>query len=187
MQLIGGAEPAPEAGSSKGRKRSSKAPATNKKDFNVEYAKSNRSKCCGCEVTILKGEVRISKMDYEGEKALQFGGIPRWYHTECFAKLRTDLEYYDAGTNIPGFKTLGQEDKDKVKSLLPKMKDADVPTAAKKPKIEPEDAQEEKELKAQTKSFFSIRDKLSVLSRGLLVELLEANGQTPPTADSDVS
>ncbi|KAL7291310.1 hypothetical protein TKK_0014913 [Trichogramma kaykai] len=186
-ESAGSAAPAP----TKGRKRTkaseaSTAAANVNKDYKVEYAKSNRSKCRGCEETIIKGDMRISKKDYESEDARKFGGLDRWHHLDCFAKIRSDLGYFDSGTNIPGANTLSVEDKDKLKKALPKTNDADIPPVAKKPKKEPEDAAEEKELKAQTKKFFTIRDKLKDLPKKILLELLESNGQTPPSGQSEI-
>lgn len=91
------------------------------RDFKVEYAKSSRSACIGCEEKIIKDEVRISKKDYESEKAMQFGGLDRWYHVECFAKLRTDLGYYEKGDDLPGIKDLSKEDQANLKAALPEI------------------------------------------------------------------
>lgn len=177
---------APAASTSgKGRKRGKAAAATHK-DYKVEYAKSNRSKCRGCEETIIKGEMRFSKKDYESEEARKFGGLDRWHHLDCFVKLRSELQYFDVGTNLPGADALTKEDKDRLKKELPKIKEEDVPPAAKKVKSEPEDAAEEKELKDQTKKLFAVRDKLSQLSKKILIELLEANGQGVPVGQSEV-
>lgn len=187
----GAAAPAPAAKG--GRKRGKAAAAGNgaaaaagHKDFKAEYAKSNRSKCRGCEETIVKGEVRLSKKDYESEDARKFGGLDRWHHIDCFAKLRSELQYFDTGANIPGADTLEKDDLEKVKKALPKIKDEDLPPEAKKPKKEPEDEKEEKELKAQTKKFFSLRDKLKQLSKKVHIELLERNGQRVPVGNSEV-
>ncbi|KAI3634006.1 hypothetical protein MIR68_007610 [Amoeboaphelidium protococcarum] len=47
----------------------------------VEYAKSGKSKCRGCENDIAKGLVRLSfLMDNGGP----YGPIPAWHHVECF-------------------------------------------------------------------------------------------------------
>ncbi|OXU23091.1 hypothetical protein TSAR_015014 [Trichomalopsis sarcophagae] len=179
---------APAASTSgKGRKRGKAAAgAATHKDFKVEYAKSNRSKCRGCEETIIKGEMRLSKKDYESEEARKFGGLDRWHHFDCFVKLRSELQYFDVGTNIPGVDALTKEDKDKLKKELPKIKEEDVPPVAKKVKSEPEDASEEKQLKDQTKKLFSVRDKLSELSKKILIELLELNSQSVPVGQSEI-
>ena len=56
-------------------------------DFGVEYAKSGRSLCCGCQVKIIKDEVRIKKVFYDTEVGMKFGGQPFWHHLDCFSKV----------------------------------------------------------------------------------------------------
>ena len=57
------------------------------KDFGVEYAKSGRSLCCGCQVKIMKDEVRVKKIFYDTEVGMKFGGQPFWHHLDCFSKV----------------------------------------------------------------------------------------------------
>jgi poly [ADP-ribose] polymerase len=59
-------------------------------------------------------------MDYESEKAVRFGGIPRWYHVDCFQQCRPDTEFWESGEVLPGFKLLTAEDKKMIKDKLPK-------------------------------------------------------------------
>lgn len=61
-------------------------------------------------------------MDFESHEARRFGGINRWYHFECFVKLREDLGFLDPGTSLNGFHSLKVEDKDNIKKLLPVLK-----------------------------------------------------------------
>jgi hypothetical protein len=42
------------------------------KDFAIQYAKSGASTCQACEEKIPKGDVRISKKDYDSERALMY-------------------------------------------------------------------------------------------------------------------
>ena len=173
-------------GKGKGRKRASTAAAaTNIKDFLIEYAKSNRSKCRGCEETIVKGEVRISKKDFESEEGKKFDGIDRWYHVPCFVKLRNDLEFFGSGASIPGIKSLTPEDQKMVKTSLPKLKEADIPPV-KKVKEEPEDAAELAKMQEQNEKLFEIRDKLKSLPKPVLLELLTSNKQFVPEGTSNV-
>lgn len=58
-------------------------------------------------------------MDYESEEALRFGGLNRWYHLECFVKLREDLEFFGTASTLSGFVNLKIEDKDNIKKQLP--------------------------------------------------------------------
>ncbi|XP_034943487.1 poly [ADP-ribose] polymerase [Chelonus insularis] len=163
--------------SGKGRKR----PKTEAfKDFKVEYAKSNRSQCVGCEAPIIKDNVRVSKKDYESEKAVKFGGLDRWYHLECFAQLRNDLEFFGAGNKLPGFKTLKSEDQSLVNKQLPAIKGEDLPPASKKVKKESVDPAEEKLMIKQNDKLFKMRDQLKALTKHEVTEILVYNHQFIP-------
>lgn len=89
------------------------------KDFGVEYAKSGRSSCRGCEQKICKDQVRLRKTVYDTEVGMKYGGQPLWHHLECFAQLRTELGWLDSGENIPGYSNLKAEHQAEVKNLLP--------------------------------------------------------------------
>lgn len=58
-------------------------------------------------------------MDYESEEAHRFGGLNRWYHVECFVKLREELEFMGPASSLNGYNTLNTEDKDNLKNVLP--------------------------------------------------------------------
>lgn len=167
----------------KGKKRGAASNAF--KDFTVEYAKSNRSVCVGCEAPIIKGAVRISKKDFESEKGVMLNGIDRWHHLDCFAKLRNEFSFFESGDALPGAKSLGADDLKLLKKALPKVKGADLPPPAKKVKTEPVDEAEEKEMKKQNEELFKIRDQLSTLSRKELVSLFEKNQQNVPESQND--
>nr|KAG5690349.1 hypothetical protein BaRGS_001271 [Batillaria attramentaria] len=62
-------------------------------DFTAEYAKSNRSTCRGCNEKIDKDEVRLSKKDYESQRAKMYGPQDMWHHVDCFVKERDELEF----------------------------------------------------------------------------------------------
>ncbi|XP_033221559.1 poly [ADP-ribose] polymerase [Belonocnema kinseyi] len=172
-------------GKGKGRKRASSAAVPATLDFKVEYAKSNRSKCRGCEETIVKGEVRISKLDLESEEAKRFDGLDLWHHVPCFVKLRNDLEFFAGGDTLPGIKSLTPEDQQMIKTNLPKIQRPDIPPV-KKIKEEPEDAAEEAKMQEQNKKMFKIRDKLGSLTKTVLLELLNANKQFLPEGTSAI-
>ncbi|KYN13833.1 PREDICTED: poly [ADP-ribose] polymerase [Trachymyrmex cornetzi] len=168
---------------SKGRKRT-KGGASG--DFRVEYAKSSRSTCIGCQEKIIKGETRIAKKDYESEDARKFGGLDRWLHVECFVKLRADMGYYGRGDELPGAKQLSKEDQAKLKASLPKMNQGDMPPPPKKVKDEPEDAEEAKLIKKQNDELYAIKDKISRLGKKEMIELLEENDQGIPSGTSNI-
>lgn len=112
----------PSDGSKKesGKKRSKAAAMGNAalKDYGIEYSKSGRAACRGCEQKILKGEVRIRKTVYDTEVGMKYGGQPLWHHVECFAQLRQELGWLDKGANLPGYNTLKPEDKEVVDKAI---------------------------------------------------------------------
>ncbi|XP_015184102.1 PREDICTED: poly [ADP-ribose] polymerase [Polistes dominula] len=161
----------------KGKKRGKGADASS--DFSIQYAKSSRAMCRGCEEKIMKEEIRISKKDFESEEARRYGGLDRWYHLECFVKLRKELEFFDQADSLAGIKSLSKEDQANVKKELPKISNDDA-VVVKKLKEEPEDAEEENKLKEQNKQLFAMRDTLSSLNKKELREILETNKQQVP-------
>ncbi|XP_012253348.2 poly [ADP-ribose] polymerase [Athalia rosae] len=169
----------------KGRKRAGGSAAGTFQDFTVEYAKSNRSTCRGCEEIIIKGEVRISKKDWESENARSYGGQDRWHHIDCFVKLRAELGFFEAANMLPGFDKLTKEDKSRLKSKLPKTDQIEIPQI-KKLKAEPEDAKEEQQLRAENEQIFKMRDQLSTLHKKDLISLLEENHQKVPEGVSSI-
>lgn len=88
-------------------------------DFGLEYAKSGRATCRGCENVILKDEIRAKKISYDTEVGMKYGGQPLWHHLDCFAKLRTELGWFAAGDQLPGYQTLKKDDQKRVDGLLP--------------------------------------------------------------------
>ncbi|XP_076760551.1 poly-(ADP-ribose) polymerase [Xylocopa sonorina] len=155
------------------------------RDFLIQYAKSSRSTCKGCEERIVQGEIRVSKKDFESEHGKKYGGIDRWYHLECFVKIRESLEFYESGDKLPGKDELSKDDQKKLKTVLPQIKSGDAPPI-KKIKDEPEDAQEEKEIKTQNEELFKIRDMLSSVKKPDLISMLQENEQHVPEGVSHI-
>ncbi|XP_077567914.1 poly [ADP-ribose] polymerase 1 [Stigmatopora nigra] len=164
--------------------------------FAVEYAKSNRSTCKGCDNKIEKDQIRVSKKTVDPEKP-QLGLIDRWYHTACFVSRREDLDFkpeYD-GAQIKGFAALRAEDKEELKKRLPpiktegKRKNDEVDGVSKKQKKE-DDAEQKKleaQLKEQSQLIWRIKDKLRTLcSANDMKELLIANDQKIPSGESNM-
>ncbi|XP_011692295.1 PREDICTED: poly [ADP-ribose] polymerase-like [Wasmannia auropunctata] len=152
-------------------------------DFRVEYAKSGRATCVGCHEKIIKGETRIGKKDYDAEQAMRFNGfVDRWYHVECFAQLRDALGYNGQGIELPGAGQLLKEDLEKLKALLSKNIQDDMPSPPKKFKIEPEDM----ELMKQIEELYAIKNQISRLEKKDMVALLAKNNQEVPADTSDI-
>lgn len=103
----------------KGKKRSADDSNTAAlKDFGIEYSKSSRAECVGCNNKIMKEDIRIKKTVYDTEVGMKFGGQALWHHLECFVQVRGDYGFYVGGEDLPGFRDLSPEDKKKVKSIL---------------------------------------------------------------------
>lgn len=105
----------------KGKKRSAdEASSSNAalKDFGIEYSKSSRAECVGCNNKIMKDDVRVKKTVYDTEVGIKFGGQALWHHLECFVSVRGDYGFYVGGEDLPGFRELSPEDKKKVKKIL---------------------------------------------------------------------
>uniref|UniRef100_A0A672QQB0 Poly [ADP-ribose] polymerase n=1 Tax=Sinocyclocheilus grahami TaxID=75366 RepID=A0A672QQB0_SINGR len=119
-----------ESGDATGGKGEQKGAAKGEKilnDFAVEYAKSNRSTCKGCDQKIEKDHIRVSKKTVDPEKP-QLGLIDRWYHTGCFVSRREELLFkpeYSAA-QLKGFAALRDEDKEELKKRLPAVKNEGV-------------------------------------------------------------
>ncbi|KZC08363.1 PREDICTED: poly [ADP-ribose] polymerase [Dufourea novaeangliae] len=170
----------------KGRKRASSANNTGPtKDYLVQYAKSNKSTCKACEEKIVQGEIRVSKKDFESEHGKRYGGIDRWHHLDCFVKVREEFEFYAGGDALPGIKDLSKDDQKKVKTVLPSIKSDGVPPV-KKVKDEPEDTQEEEQMKQQNDELFKVRDMLSQINKKDLIVMLEKNEQQVPQGVSNL-
>uniref|UniRef100_A0A8C2XQ56 Poly [ADP-ribose] polymerase n=1 Tax=Cyclopterus lumpus TaxID=8103 RepID=A0A8C2XQ56_CYCLU len=183
-----------ENGGATGGKGDQKSGATGQKtlnDFAVEYAKSNRSTCKGCDQKIEKDQIRVSKKSVDAEKP-QLGLIDRWYHTACFVSRREELVFkpeYNAA-QLKGFNALRAEDKEELKKRLPVVKTEgkrttdEVDGASKKQKKEEED---EKKKLDEHQLIWGIKDKLKKFcSTNDMKELLIANGQEVPSGESNV-
>ncbi|XP_067274128.1 poly [ADP-ribose] polymerase 1 [Pseudorasbora parva] len=185
-----------ESGGATGGKGEQKGAAKGEKtlnDFAVEYAKSNRSTCKGCEQKIEKDHIRVSKKTVDPEKP-QLGLIDRWYHTGCFVSRREELVFkpeYSAA-QLKGFGALRDEDKEELKKRLPavknegKRKTDDVDGGVSK-KQKKEDDKLELKLKEQSQLIWGIKDKLKKFcSINDMKELLIANNQEVPSGESNV-
>lgn len=184
------------AGGGKGDQKGAAKGEKSLNDFAVEYAKSNRSTCKGCEQKIEKDQIRVSKKSVDPEKP-QLGLIDRWYHTGCFVSRREELVFkpeYSAA-QLKGFNALRAEDKEELKKRLPavksegKRKGDEVDGASKKQKKEEDDEKKklEEQLKNQSQLIWGIKDKLKkYCSTNDMKELLIANGQEVPSGESNV-
>ena len=64
-----------------------------------------------------KGEARIAKKNYTSDRAKMYGPYDAWHHVKCFIQKREELEYFDAGDQMPGLMTLSAEDQVEIKKM----------------------------------------------------------------------
>ena len=78
----------------------------------VEYAKSNRSECRSCGEKIVKGVVRIGRLEDAdpSEHRGYAGTVTRWFHVDCFVE-------EDPNANASSFKRIGDLKKSDQDSL----------------------------------------------------------------------
>lgn len=94
-----------------------KGRVTTRADLQIEYAKSGRSSCRGCNSTIEEGEIRVAKMEQPDPTEHAYAGlIPRWHHVTCFLEQAAELdaEGVDA-EELGGFSKLKKEDQKELK------------------------------------------------------------------------
>ncbi|XP_004641229.1 poly [ADP-ribose] polymerase 1 [Octodon degus] len=168
-------------------------------EFAAEYAKSNRSTCRWCCQKIEKGQMRLSKKMLDPEKP-QLGMIDRWYHPDCFVKIREELDFHPeySASQLKGFNLLTEEDKEALKKKLPGIKSegkrkadevdgTDAVTKKKSKKEKDKDSKLEKALKAQNDLIWNIKDELKkACSTNDLKELLIFNKQQVPSGESAI-
>lgn len=62
--------------------------------FSVQYAKSKRSTCYGCDASIDKDSIRLSRKNYTNKRAQWYGPYDEWYHVDCFCQMKKDLGFF---------------------------------------------------------------------------------------------
>lgn len=134
----------------------------------------------------MKGEVRIAKKDFDSEDARKYGGLDRWHHVDCFAKLQEEKGFLDSGDMLPGADALTKEDQQMLKEKIKKIGAAGGAPPVKKAKVDPEDAALEEKIAKQNKQMFSFRDKLQALKKKELVSLLTYNKRSVPVGNAEV-
>ncbi|XP_049305863.1 poly [ADP-ribose] polymerase isoform X3 [Bactrocera dorsalis] len=188
LKIEKSSEVSADSSAKKGKKRGT-AEVNALKDFGIEYAKTSRATCRGCEQKILKDQVRIKKTVYDTEVGMKYGGQPLWHHVECFVQLRNELGWFGSGDCVPGFKGLKKDDQTTVLKLLPAI-DAGSACKIKKVKTEPDVKIEEeimnKQIENQSKRLFKLRDLVvNQMHKKDIIYLLEYNNQKPANGDSE--
>ncbi|CAF5030062.1 unnamed protein product, partial [Rotaria sp. Silwood1] len=176
----------------------SSTPASNENNatdtFSVQYAKSKRSTCHGCEASIDKDTIRLSRKNYTSGRARHYGPFDEWYHVDCFNQMKKDLGFFGTAESFFGFSDLNNEDQAVLKEKFGttvqskrKRKGTELSsesTKAKQAKSDDERAenfneQEQTRLrKEQSELLWALKDNLrKEIPAGVLKELLEFNAQ----------
>jgi len=159
--------------------------------FSAEYSKSSRAKCRACEENILKGVIRISKMELPDEPKKGIGLVPHWRHLDCFIASRDEIDATDlTPEEIPGFSSLQEDDKKDINLKF------GIKKTKKKPKkekdqvdgpVDEEKLKEKEVLMKQTKKIWQVRDLLQTsFELKSIKDLLEVNGCTITGGESRV-
>jgi hypothetical protein len=172
------------------------------KDYVIAYAVSAKSTCQVCLDKIPKGDIRISKKDYESESAVMFSrgaGLDRWHDLDCFVKVREELGFFESGKLIPGFDDLEKKDKKEVTAKLPAIKapkvtasngsgkrklDEDETALGSAKRAKNTDKPDENKIKKQNKQMFKYRDALMDWTDNNLRRILSSNKQEVPVGMS---
>ncbi|XP_070578606.1 poly [ADP-ribose] polymerase 1-like [Ptychodera flava] len=159
------------------------------KDFSVEYAKSDRSKCRVCNEKIAKDELRVGNLEKTDDNYTS----QTWHHVKCFCD---PLKLVEMGwlkefkaTDVPGFSALNKKDQTELKKKLVLKADVkrklETPDAGSSPKKAKVETKEDKAMREQSQFLWKIRDQLSrFVAVKALKELLEENNQYPPKGES---
>ncbi|KAK0056913.1 poly [ADP-ribose] polymerase 1 [Biomphalaria pfeifferi] len=172
--------------------------ANDAEEFATEYAKSGRSQCRGCDSFIAKDSLRVSKKEFESQRAVMYGPQDLWHHVDCFVENREELGFTSemSPTEIKGFAKLKPEDKQLLLSKLgpgaktktpSKRKAESQPEKQEKKKAKKEETEEEKALMVQNKILWETRDNLSKeVSNAAMKLMLELNNQDIPSGESKI-
>ncbi|CAH8604611.1 unnamed protein product [Heterobilharzia americana] len=80
--------------------------------FQVDYAKSSRSRCTKCKIEIDQNSLRIARL----VQAPNFDGkIPRWFHYRCFWGSKMPIE---CTAEIKHFDSIRWEDQEKIRTTI---------------------------------------------------------------------
>lgn len=87
--------------------------------FGIEYSTANDQRCVACNENISRNEIRIKKIVYDSDIAVQFGKEIRWHHLHCFIEKRDSCGFVVGGYQLPGFQSLQTEHQKIVREALP--------------------------------------------------------------------
>lgn len=76
------------------------------KHFGIEYSTTDGEHCEVCNLIILRNEIRVKKIIYDGDIAEKFGKEIIWHHLHCFVSMRKYHGFRYSGKLLPGFDRL---------------------------------------------------------------------------------
>ncbi|CAL1292483.1 unnamed protein product [Larinioides sclopetarius] len=155
-------------------------------DLSVEYAKSSRSVCRGCEQKITKGEVCISRLDDDPTKQ-HYGPTFLWYHVDCFLQRKHQIGFIDSVDKLHGYNALTYADQTTLneKIYYQGMKKVANDESTFRMRVEKPNDEQTKILEEQNQILFEMRDKiLQPLPKNHMIKLLEHNKQYMPTSNN---
>ncbi|CAF4214921.1 unnamed protein product, partial [Rotaria sordida] len=138
--------------------------------FTVEYAKSNRSTCHGCDTSIDKDTLRLSRKNYTSKRSRRYGPTDEWYHVDCFNQMKKDLGFFGNAELFFGFVDLNNEDQVELKEKF------GTSTSSKR-----------KRKGEQCELLWTYKDNLrKEIPNDVLKELLEFHAQKPVSGESNL-
>lgn len=145
-------------------------------DYRVELSPSGRAECVGCRNKIMKGLLRVSKLEYFTEVGMRFNGQAFQHHLECFGVMcKKEYKFYLGGNALPGFSLLNAKDQEKVLKHITAGYD-DVIDAKKLKLASNSDPKLEALIESQTQTFQIVRELLKTSSNvKVLSEFLRFN------------
>ncbi|CAF1511392.1 unnamed protein product [Adineta ricciae] len=171
-------------------------------EFCVEYARSNRSTCHGCNSKIEKDLVRLSRKVSSAHTSVP---TDEWYHIDCFKEHKDELLFDGNAETFVGFNNLNKEDQTELKKKFGSVNvnrkrkgekaassagDNDDAPKAKQSKLEENNhssalEQEVRQKKEQSELLWKYKDALrKEVPNDVLRELLEHNQQKIVTGES---
>lgn len=134
--------------------------------FQIDYAKSARSKCKKCDVRMSKNEIRV-QIHSDG-----------WYHLECFAKNKAELGFKYKVEDMTGYEELEETDQKTVIKTIGKPEEPKITKGAKRKiknepilpeikqgpevkKIKTVEQEKEQALRVQSEEYWKLKDNLN--------------------------
>ncbi|KAJ6649063.1 Poly [ADP-ribose] polymerase [Pseudolycoriella hygida] len=151
-------------------------------DFFIEYSKTSRDFCLGCDQMIKRSEIRIMKVIHSTSYATDEGKAT-WYHVLCFARYRHELNWLQSAESLPGFRRLFEEDKLFVSTYITLIKRMNTPT---KNRSSIDHKQLQLEIKSQSQRYYELYEQLENVTEDDRFAILYDNNQFIPKTKNQI-